>query len=52
MSLLMDALKRAEKARQAQASDAASGPPLDPAETQGLTLDPLEMSRMSSLMDT
>ncbi len=45
MSLLMDALKRAEKARQAQASDAASGPPLDPAETQGLTLDPLEMSR-------
>ena len=41
MSLLMDALKRAEKARQSQA-DSERSADLGPAETQGLTLDPIE----------
>jgi cytochrome c-type biogenesis protein CcmH/NrfG len=36
----MDALKRAEKARQAEAS--SDGAELDPASTQGFTLDPID----------
>ncbi|MDX1434705.1 MAG: hypothetical protein R3286_19850, partial [Gammaproteobacteria bacterium] len=40
MSLLMDALKRAEKARQAEAS--SDGAELDPASTQGFSLDPID----------
>jgi Tfp pilus assembly protein PilF len=42
MSLLMDALKRAEKARQAEAS--SDGAELDLASTQGFSLDPIEDS--------
>ena len=40
MSLLMDALKRAEKARQAEAS--SDGAELDLASTQGFSLDPID----------
>ncbi len=40
MSLLMDALKRAEKARQAEAS--SDGAERDLASTQGFSLDPIE----------
>jgi tetratricopeptide (TPR) repeat protein len=42
MSLLMDALKRAEKARQAEAS--SDGAELDLAATQGFSLDPIDES--------
>jgi tetratricopeptide (TPR) repeat protein len=42
MSLLMDALKRAEKARQAEAS--SDGAELDLASTQGFSLDPIDES--------
>ncbi|NIM29618.1 MAG: tetratricopeptide repeat protein [Gammaproteobacteria bacterium] len=42
MSLLMDALKRAEKARQAEAS--SDGAELDMASTQGFSLDPIDES--------
>ena len=41
MSLLMDALKRAERAREAQSETAGD---VDPGETQGFTLDPIEPS--------
>ncbi|MCP5156787.1 MAG: tetratricopeptide repeat protein [Ectothiorhodospiraceae bacterium] len=47
MSLLMDALRRAEAARQAEAARTGIAPP-SPEETQGFTLDPLEPGASSA----